>query len=147
MQYKLKIGKYTNPSYLFAVTIIAIFIAELVVMIILSFISLSSTLKEAILDSVLLSILIFPFLYFLVLNPLRYNIEERYKLEAERENLLKAELKKLHGLIPICASCKKVRDDKGFWLQVEEYVHNHSEAEFTHGICPDCIDELYPEMK
>ncbi|MDA8405861.1 MAG: hypothetical protein M0T73_03235, partial [Deltaproteobacteria bacterium] len=49
------------------------------------------------------------------------------------------------GFIPICSSCKKIRDDKGYWRQVEEYVSEHSEALFSHGICPDCMKKLYPE--
>ncbi len=53
----------------------------------------------------------------------------------------------LKGLIPICSSCKKIRDDKGFWQQVEEYIVQHSNANFTHGICPECTKELYPEFK
>jgi len=57
-----------------------------------------------------------------------------------------AEVKVLGGLIPICASCKKIRDDHGFWNQLEAYIRDHSEATFSHGICPDCIRELYPEV-
>ena len=52
----------------------------------------------------------------------------------------------LKGLIPICSSCKKIRDDEGYWQQVEKYVSDHSEVEFSHGICPDCKVELYPEI-
>jgi PAS domain-containing protein len=52
----------------------------------------------------------------------------------------------LGGLLPICASCKKIRDDKGYWNQIETYIRDHSEAEFSHGICPDCAKELYPEF-
>jgi len=80
------------------------------------------------------------------------DITERKKLEAEKDGLiaqLKASLEKvklLNGLIPICASCKKVRDDKGYWNDVELYVRQHSEAEFSHGICPDCMEKLYPEF-
>ena len=51
----------------------------------------------------------------------------------------------LRGFIPICSSCKNVRDDKGYWNQVESYIHKHSEAQFSHGICPDCMKKLYPE--
>jgi hypothetical protein len=51
----------------------------------------------------------------------------------------------LSGLLPICASCKKIRDDKGYWQQVEIYIQDHSEAEFTHGFCPDCLAKLYPD--
>jgi hypothetical protein len=56
-----------------------------------------------------------------------------------------AKIKTLSGILPICASCKKIRDDRGYWNQVEAYVRDHSEAEFSHGICPDCAKELYPE--
>ena len=52
----------------------------------------------------------------------------------------------LQGLIPICASCKKIRDDKGYWNRVEIYIEEHSEAEFTHDICPDCVKKLYPTL-
>lgn len=52
----------------------------------------------------------------------------------------------LSGLLPICASCKKIRDDKGYWNQIETYIRDHSEAEFSHGICPDCAKKLYPEF-
>ena len=51
----------------------------------------------------------------------------------------------LDGLLPICSSCKKIRDDKGYWNQIETYIREHSKAEFSHGICPDCAKKLYPE--
>ena len=54
------------------------------------------------------------------------------------------EVKTLRGFVPICSQCKNIRDDKGFWQQVEEYVQNHSEAQFSHSICPDCAKKLYP---
>lgn len=57
-----------------------------------------------------------------------------------------ANIKVLGGLIPICANCKKIRDDKGYWDQLEGYIQSHSEAHFTHGICPDCAKKLYPEL-
>lgn len=53
------------------------------------------------------------------------------------------ELKILKGLLPMCAKCKKIRDDEGFWKQVDQYIEEHSEITFTHGICPDCLTELY----
>lgn len=55
-----------------------------------------------------------------------------------------AEIKTLRGIVPICAHCKKIRDDKGFWSQVETYVTEHTEAQFSHGICPQCVEVLYP---
>jgi sigma-B regulation protein RsbU (phosphoserine phosphatase) len=57
-----------------------------------------------------------------------------------------AEIKTLSGLVPMCAHCKKIRDDEGYWKKVEVYIEEHSEAQFSHGICPDCIRELYPEL-
>lgn len=59
---------------------------------------------------------------------------------------LKEEIKTLKGILPICARCKKIRNDKNYWEQIELYIQNHSEVEFSHGICPDCAKELYPEF-
>ena len=76
------------------------------------------------------------------------DITERKLAEAERERLVAelqnamAEVKILGGLIPICAWCKKIRDDQGYWTQLEGYIQSHSEARFTHGICPECSKEF-----
>ena len=70
---------------------------------------------------------------------------EREKLIAELREAL-ANIKTLRGLIPICSSCKKVRNDQGYWQRVEEYVQEHSEIGFSHGICESCAKELYPEF-
>lgn len=70
-------------------------------------------------------------------------------LLAEKNHALKEAMDKvklLQGLLPICASCKKIRDDSGTWKVIERYISDHSEAEFTHGICPDCQLRLYPEV-
>ena len=81
------------------------------------------------------------------------DISQRKTAEAERERLI-AELKAalaniqtLRGLLPICALCKKIRDDKGYWNQVEHYVTEHSDAKFTHSLCPECSRQLYPELQ
>lgn len=74
---------------------------------------------------------------------------ERKKLENEEKRLVHElreaieKIRTLKGLIPICASCKKIRDDQGYWNQVEVYISEHSEAEFSHGICPDCAEKFY----
>ena len=57
-----------------------------------------------------------------------------------------AEVKTLSGLLPICAACKKIRDDKGYWNQIEGYIQEHSDAEFSHGVCPECTTKLYPDL-
>ena len=55
-------------------------------------------------------------------------------------------IKSLGGLLPICSHCKKVRDDKGYWKQIESYVRDHSDADFSHGLCPDCLATHYPDL-
>lgn len=81
------------------------------------------------------------------------DITERKGAEQEREKLIEElrksfhRIKKLSGLLPICASCKKIRDDKGYWNQIESYIRAHSEAEFSHSICPECTGKLYPEFR
>ena len=69
-------------------------------------------------------------------------------LKKERDKLMKAlkEIKTLSGLLPICASCKKIRDDKGYWNQMEGYIQQHSDAQFSHGMCPDCAKKMYPYL-
>ena len=80
------------------------------------------------------------------------DITERKRAEEEREKLIHElqdainKVKTLSGMLPICSSCKKVRDDKGYWTQIEAYVRDHSDAEFTHGICPECFKKLYPDV-
>ena len=81
---------------------------------------------------------------------IRYAIEHK-RSELEREQLIndlrKAldEVKSLSGLLPMCSSCKKIRDDQGYWNQLETYLKIHSDAELSHGICPECAKNMYPE--
>jgi len=79
------------------------------------------------------------------------DITERKRQEKEREKLIQelqkalSEVRKLRGMLPICASCKKIRDDQGYWNQVEAYLTRHSDVQFSHSICPECARKLYPE--
>jgi len=79
-------------------------------------------------------------------------ITDRNQVEEEREKLILklqgafSKINILKGLLPICASCKKIRDDTGYWNQIEEYIRDRSEADFSHGICPECAKKLYPEL-
>jgi PAS domain S-box-containing protein len=79
------------------------------------------------------------------------DVTDRHQAEAERERLIQElqtaldRVKMLSGLLPICANCKMIRDDQGYWNQVEAYVASHSEVTFTHGLCPECVHKLYPE--
>jgi hypothetical protein len=83
---------------------------------------------------------------------LRAHLQARQRAETERERLIVelqaalASVKTLKGLIPICASCKKVRDDQGYWTQLETYLKEHSDAEFSHGLCLECMRKLYPDL-
>ncbi len=84
-------------------------------------------------------------------STIAYDASERKKLEAERTQMIArlnemlSKVKALSGLLPICASCKKIRDDRGSWQKLETYVREHSGAEFSHSICPDCMHRLYPQ--
>ena len=69
---------------------------------------------------------------------------EKEKLIVELKKAM-SKIKMLSGLLPICASCKRIRDKKGNWHQLETYIRDHSKAEFTHGICPECAAKLYPD--
>ena len=79
------------------------------------------------------------------------DITQRRLIQNEREILVRelknalARIKTLNGLIPICSTCKKIRDDKGYWNLIESYIESHSDAAFSHGICPECSDRLYGE--
>ncbi len=80
------------------------------------------------------------------------DITDKKKAEEEREQLIKelqeaaADIKVLSGLVPICSNCKKIRDDKGYWTQLEGYIQEHSEAKFSHGVCPECAQKLYGDL-
>ena len=81
-----------------------------------------------------------------------YTIRNQRKAGTERERLIAelqdalAQVKTLRGLIPICATCKKIRDDQGLWRQIESYIQEHSDADFSHGICPDCAAKILAEL-
>ncbi len=80
------------------------------------------------------------------------NVDQRKKMEEERESLIRdlnqalASIKTLSGLISTCASCKRIRNSKGEWEQMEFYIQKHSEAKFSHGLCPECTKKLYPDI-
>lgn len=83
---------------------------------------------------------------------LEREIETRKRVQKENEALIAEitqaleQIKTLRGIIPICAKCKSIRDDKGYWHQLEAYIDAHSEAEFSHSLCENCVRELYPEV-
>ena len=85
-------------------------------------------------------------------DQLKQEIEERKLAEKEREKLINElqkaikEIKTLRGILPRCSFCKKIRDDKGYWEQVDVYIHKHLQADISHGICPACAKEHYPDL-
>jgi len=81
--------------------------------------------------------------FFKITNPI---LKKLYDTVAQLEKALR-EVKTLRGIIPICCYCKKIRNDKGYWDQVEVYVRDHTEANFSHGICPSCLKEHYPDLR
>lgn len=86
------------------------------------------------------------------LSSAQREIERRKVAEQERDALIAelqkalSEVKKLQGFLPICSQCKKIRDDKGYWNQIESYIREHSDVKFTHSICPECANKLYPDL-
>ena len=85
----------------------------------------------------------------IILNDITARINAEEKIKAQRDNLEKAlaDIKQLRGILPICSNCRKIRNDSGYWDQLEEYIEQHSDAEFSHGLCPECVDKLYPDYK
>jgi hypothetical protein len=79
---------------------------------------------------------------------LRENQKLIEQIKERNKELEKAaeEIRRLQGFLPICSNCKKIREDSGYWHQVEVYIRDHSEAQFSHGICPECAKKLYPDF-
>lgn len=77
---------------------------------------------------------------------LQQELKEREQLISDLQHAL-GQVKTLRGLLPICAHCKKIRDDRGYWNQIEAYIRSHTDADFSHGICPDCLRKLYPQFQ
>lgn len=142
-----------SPIRFFILTAGAVFLAEAGVMVLLGMLPKWMVLPAApLLDAGLLVALISPMLYLWLYRPLLDEMAARRRTEQEllvavselQEAL--ANVKTLKGLLPICAWCKKVRDDKGYWSKLEHYVAENSDADFTHGICPECAETLEKEL-
>lgn len=86
--------------------------------------------------------------YYVEENLKKQVLERTSELEKSNQELQKAlsEIKILQGILPICATCKKIRDDQGYWQQVESYVSKHSEASFSHSVCPGCLKDYYKDL-
>ena len=143
---------FNRPGYLLLTTVGTIFVSEVLIMVVLQHLPPMGSFQAAIVDALFLSLTVFPSLYYIVFKPLNQLITQRQQAEAEKDKLIDelhramAEVKTLRGIVPICASCKKIRDDNGFWQQVEVYVSAHSDAMFSHGMCPECVEKHYPDL-
>jgi hypothetical protein len=77
----------------------------------------------------------------------RFGLETRLEEEKKQLEIALSEVRTLSGLVPICASCKSIRNDEGFWTQIELFLQEHSDAEFSHGLCPPCQERLFPDLR
>jgi hypothetical protein len=147
-----KMRFFHRPSYLLLTTLITIFVSESIIMMFLKCLPPMTTLQETLLDALLLSVMVFPSLYYFVFKLLHQYIEQQQRAKEEKDTLIAElnsalnEVKTLRGIIPICASCKKIRDDNGFWQQVEVYVSAHSDVMFSHGCCPECAEIIIKSL-
>jgi len=154
----IKVSVFTGTIIL---TCAIVFLSETITIFHAIFIGVSS-LKVALVLGALVPAVLCPPVYAIVLislKKLNKAQEERDKViehlqiaRTQNEKVIEelkgalAKVKQLSGLLPICSSCKKIRDDKGYWNQIEAYIRDHSEAEFSHGICPECSKKLYPDL-
>ena len=142
-----------RPVFLLAVLIAVVAVGDYGVMLVLAHFPTVTGLRGALIDSLAMVALAFPALLLLVVRPLRQQIAWRREKERElRQTIValersKAEVNQLRGLLPICASCKRIRDAGGEWAQLEQYIEARSGASFTHSICPDCVRTLYPNHR
>lgn len=153
-----KMKKITSPLTVFLVIIISVLVVETLLMIMLSM-SGAETMTGAqhkfyiLLDGLLLCLFLSPLLLKFVYWPMKKSVEQIDKAKLEREKTIHelkkalAEVKQLRGIIPICASCKNIRNDEGLWQQVEAYIEEHSDADFSHSMCPDCAARVYEKLK
>ena len=143
---------FLRPGYLLLIIVLVIFVCEVLIMFVLGRLPSLAPYQKMFLDAILLSTVTFPSLYFLVFRPLNLHISRRRQAEQQKDKLIEQlknaidEVKTLQGIIPICSSCKSIRDDKGYWQKVESYIQNHSDAVFSHGLCNDCIRKNYPDQ-
>lgn len=131
------------------ITFLAVFISVSITVISILIVYDASVLPFGIALSMLLPGTIAPiiaYFFFRLLAQVEQARREKELAILELQDAL-ANVKRLSGLLPICASCKKIRDDEGYWHQVEIYIHTHTEADFSHSICPDCVQTLYPTLR
>ena len=142
-----------RPLFLLAVLIGVVAVVDFGVILAMAQLFSVAGFLEAVIDSLALVVVAFPALFLLVVRPLRQQIACRKEKElALRQTIAaleqsKAEIRQIRGLLPICASCKRIRDGDQQWVLLEQYIEARSDASFTHGICPECVRTLYPNHR
>lgn len=150
--------KALSALKVFWIIIISVLVVETFLMSIPGFIgmdSMSSTTHRylIVLDGLLLCLILTPLLLKFVYKPMIDNVRKLEEARAELQDTVDelavalTEVKQLRGIIPICATCKNIRDDKGLWQKVEAYIEEHSDADFSHSMCPDCAKSYYEELE
>lgn len=129
-------------------TAAAVIVSVLLTVVLFDFFVIELTVRNAI-SAVIIPSLVAPpiILYYGKLLVAIANTEGVLRDRTSQLEAALADVKQLSGLLPICASCKDIRDDQGYWNAIERYISSRTEATFTHGLCPDCVDRLYPDLK
>ena len=133
-----------NPVLLIILVPGVIFFAEIVVMVLLSLLPPLSVVNEALIDASLLILFLIPMFYFLLLKPFQLHLNRYWRGPKEKKKIFSElkdaqdEVKTLRLMLPICTNCKNIRSDKEYLNQVENYVMEHSESEFTNVLCLEC---------
>ena len=129
-------------------TLIAIVVSFLLTIIIFNVFDVEIIFKNVIAGVIVPLLVAPPIIYFygrLLLGITK--IEQELRVHSVSLEKAFDEVKLLSGLLPICASCKNIRDDKGYWNEIERYISQRSEATFTHGVCPACVEKFYPDVE
>ena len=127
------------PTTILLIILLSIFLGEAGLMLVFHLAEFENSLAAVLIDSFFLAVLLIPVLYHFAYKPL---VKSNYELQTAL-----AEIKTLKGIIPICGYCKKIRDNDEIWQHLEDYLIKNSEAQFSHGMCPDCYDEQIAEIK
>ncbi len=140
--------KELSSTSIFMISILASIIIAGSISAILSIIFHGYVTTDYMITSFICSSLVASVIVYIILELTNEIKVSEKKLMMSNQELLKAssEIKTLRGIIPICSYCKKIRDDKGSWSQLEAYIHTHSEAVFSHGACPGCYDKIMANM-
>ncbi len=127
-----------RPKILLTTALVIIFVTEATVMFVISLLPPMSLLGQALFNAILLALLLFPIMYFMMYRPMSREVLELTDAMAR--------IKTLEGIVPICMHCHKMRTNKDVWERLEVYLAEHSQAQLSHSLCPECRDEHYSDL-